>query len=152
MGSFIVFLGLVAAAALIGGQFQTGAWYETLRKPPWTPPDGVFPIVWSVLYVAIAVAGWRVWRSRGAPRRTTALALWAAQLVLNAAWSWLFFGLHRPGWALADLIALLAVVGGFITAAGRSSRLASWIFLVYAAWLCFAAALNGAIWSLNRGD
>jgi benzodiazapine receptor len=111
MISLVVFLALVAAAALIGGQFQTGAWYEALRKPAWTPPDLVFPIVWSALYVMIAVAGWRVWRAPAGRTRTIALALWGGQLVLNAAWSWIFFGLHRPGWALLELIALLAVAG-----------------------------------------
>jgi len=151
MISLLVFLALVAAAAFFGGQFQTGAWYEMLHKPAWTPADAVFPIVWSALYVMIAVAGWLVWRApRGRPR-TLALAFWGGQLVLNAAWSWIFFGLHRPGWALLELIVLLAAAGGFIAAAEKSSRAASLLFLPYAVWLNFAAMLNAAIWNLNRG-
>jgi tryptophan-rich sensory protein len=151
MISLLVFLALVAATAFIGGQFQTGAWYEMLRKPAWTPADAVFPLVWSALYVLIAVAGWLVWRAPRGRTRTLALAFWGGQLVLNAAWSWVFFGLHRPGWALVELIVLLAAAGGFIAAAEKSSRAASLLFLPYAVWLNFAAMLNAAIWSLNRG-
>src|SRR5687768_7302876 len=100
--SLIVFIALVAAAAVTGAQFEPGEWYAQLTKPSWTPPNWLFGPVWTALYVAIAIAGWRAWVSTGA-RWTPALAAWVVQLVLNTLWSWLFFGLHKPGLALFDL-------------------------------------------------
>lgn len=141
------FLALVAAAALTGAQFQPGAWYAELAKPSWTPPGWLFGPVWTVLYVAIAVAGWLVWRSD--KRLTVPLAFWIAQLVLNAAWSWLFFGLHRPGAALVDIVAMVVLLAAFVATAWPVSRTASLLFVPYLAWVAFATALNAAVWRLN---
>jgi translocator protein len=145
--SLVVFLALVAAAAIFGAQFSPGGWYEDLRKPSWRPPNAAFGPVWTVLYVGIAIAGWRVWRRTG--RIVIALIIWGAQLLLNAWWSLLFFGLHRPDLALVDIIALLLLILAFIFVARRHSRLASWLFVPYAAWVGFASALNYAILRLN---
>ena len=145
--SLTVFVVLVAVAATFGAQFSPTAWYESLAKPAWTPPNAVFGPVWTVLYVGIAVAGWRVWRRKG--RFVLALWLWLAQLVLNAWWSLLFFGLHRPDMALIDIVVLLATIVAFVFVARRHSALASWLFVPYAVWVSFATALNYAIVSLN---
>jgi tryptophan-rich sensory protein len=145
--SLVVFVAFVAAVALFGAQFQPGSWYETLQKPTWNPPNWVFGPVWTILYIGIAIAGWRVWCETG--RFVSALALWIGQLVLNACWSMLFFGLHRPDIALVDIILLLALIVAFIVKARRHSTLASWLFVPYFAWVAFAAALNFAIWQLN---
>ena len=142
-----VSLALVGIAALSGVQFQPGAWYEALRKPPLTPPNWIFPPVWTALYVAIAVAGWLVWRARG--DRAVPIALWGAQLALNALWSFLFFGLHRPGLALAEIAVLLAVIAATIAACARVRPLAGALLLPYAAWVAFASYLNAGIWYLN---
>ena len=144
--SFIVFLLLVAAAAVFGAQFTAGAWYDALNKPSWNPPASVFGPVWTVLYVCIAIAGWRIWRKG---RAMLPLWIWAVQLVLNALWSLLFFGLHRPQIALVDIVFLLVSILAFIIVSWRHSRLASWLFVPYALWVSFATALNYTIVRLN---
>ncbi|HEY0594020.1 MAG TPA: TspO/MBR family protein [Thermoanaerobaculia bacterium] len=149
MFSLVVFIAVVAAAAITGGQFMPGEWYAQLAKPSWTPPSWLFGPVWTVLYVAIAMAGWLVWRAD--KRVGVPLALWIAQIVLNAAWSWLFFGLHRPGTALIEIVILLALIVGFAVAAWPVNRTASILFVPYALWVGFATALNFAIWRLNPG-
>jgi len=143
-----VFALVVAAAALFGAQFTPGPWYEALRKPPLTPPNWVFAPVWSVLYLAIAVAGWLIWRSRR--HRATALALWGVQLALNAAWSFLFFGLQRQGLALLEIGVLLMFIVATAVVFFRVRPLAGALFAPYAAWVAFASYLNAGLWYLNR--
>jgi tryptophan-rich sensory protein len=144
-----VFVVLVAGAALFGALFEPGAWYAALRKPPLTPPNWVFAPAWITLYLGIAVAGWLVWRAQR--QIGTPLRLWYAQLVLNALWSALFFGLQRPGLALLEILALLALVLATTAAFLRIRPLAGWLFVPYAAWVAFAAYLNAGVWYLNRG-
>jgi tryptophan-rich sensory protein len=110
----------------------------------------VFGPVWTVLYVTIAVAGWLVWRERGSAGVSAALTLWAVQLGLNAAWTGLFFGLRRPGLAFIEILALAVAVAVTIVLFERVSQPAALVLVPYLAWVCFAAALNGAIWKLNR--
>jgi len=149
MAALLVFLVVVAAAASTGAQFQPGEWYAELATPTWAPPNWLFGPVWTLLYLAIAVAGWHLWRQTGG-RRTAALGLWVAQLLLNALWSWLFFGLHQPALALLDIALLLACILAFIAQARAHSVLASWLFVPYALWVAFASALNFTIWQMNR--
>ena len=146
--SLLIFIAMAAAAALVGTQFGPGPWYVALQKPSWTPPNWLFAPVWTVLYVAIAVAGWSVWRSK-AVSVTKPILIWLLQLVLNGLWSWLFFGLHRPDLALVDIFALFITIGWFIASASKISRVAAWLFVPYALWVGFATALNFAIWQLN---
>ena len=148
MPSLLVFFAMVAAAALVGSQFGPGPWYAALQKPAWTPPNWLFAPVWIVLYIAIAVAGWSVWRSK-AISVTKPILLWLLQLILNGLWSWLFFGLHRPDLAAIDIIALLVTICLFIVSAKNISAIAAWLFVPYALWVGFAAALNFSIWQLN---
>jgi benzodiazapine receptor len=143
-----IFVALVALAAVFGARFQAGPWYEGLRKPPFNPASWVFGPVWSVLYLAIAVAGWLVWRTR--PASSKPLILWGSQLVLNAAWSMLFFGLHLPSLALLDIVLLLALLIATTASFFRVRTLAGALFLPYTAWVCFAAYLNAGLWYLNR--
>jgi benzodiazapine receptor len=149
LGSAAVFLGAVALTAFVASRFRPGAWYAALDKPSWTPPDWVFAPVWTLLYASIAFAGWLLWR-RSSRRFTPALGVWVAQLVANGAWSWIFFGLHRPGAALADILVLLALVAAFIALTIRSSPASAALFVPYALWVAFAAALNAAVWIANR--
>jgi len=146
--SLFIFIAMVAAAALVGTQFGPGPWYTALHKPSWTPPNWLFGPVWTALYVAIAVAGWLVWRSK-ALSVTKPILTWLLQLILNGLWSWLFFGLRRPDFALVDIIALLITICWFIASANKISQVAAWLFVPYALWVGFAAALNFAIWQLN---
>lgn len=143
-----VFIALVALAGFVGARFPPDAWYESLRKPPLNPPGWVFGPVWSVLYLAIALAGWLVWRARPASPRP--LVLWGSQLVLNAAWSPLFFGWHLTAVALLDILVLLALVIATTASFRRVRPLAGALMVPYAAWLAFAAYLNAGLWLLNR--
>lgn len=142
---FFIAVGLVA---VFGASFLPGPWYEGLVKAPWTPPNWLFGPVWIVLYAAMAIAGWLVWRG-GSDWRFIPLALWAAQLALNAAWSWLFFGIHRPDLALLDIILLLALIFAFISQSRRVSPAASWLFAPYAVWIAYATTLNLYVWLYN---
>ena len=144
--SMVVFAALVVLAAATGALFRPGAWYETLRKPEWTPPKRAFPVVWMTLYAFIALAGWLVWREAG---WSMPLALWGIQLALNAAWSWLFFGLRRMHAALANITALIGVLIAFIVAAHPISAAAAWLFVPYLAWVTVAATLNLRVLQLN---
>ena len=146
MTAALVIAMLVVATAMSGALFKPGPWYRTLRKPNWTPPDMVFPIVWTVLYAMIGYAGWLVWRDTGTG---VAMTFWILQLVLNAAWSWLFFGLRRMDLALVDVSLLILCVLGFIVAAHDAVPLASLLFLPYLAWVAVAAALNLRVLQMN---
>lgn len=150
MIAFIGFFLLTAAAASIGALFQPGAWYAGLVKPALTPPDWVFPAAWTILYLMIAVAGWMLWRDRDQhPLGRRAVILWGSQLVLNAAWSWLFFGLHLTGLALVEIVLLWLVILLLVINGYRVRPLASWLLVPYLVWVGFAAWLNLGIWRLN---
>ena len=147
--SFLPFLLVVVATAFTGSRFLPGPWYQALAKPSWTPPKWLFAPAWTLLYIAIAVAGWLDWKKRG--ELSVPLALWIGQLVLNAAWSWLFFGLHRPVAALADIVGLVVLIVAFIVTAAPVSRGAALRFVPYGLWVIFATALNASIVRLNPG-
>ncbi|MGF1651478.1 MAG: TspO/MBR family protein [Hyphomicrobiaceae bacterium] len=136
---FASFFALVFVTASTGAIFAPGAWYESLDKPSWTPPNWAFPVVWGTLYIMIAIAGWLVWTSEGFG---LAIAFWGANLVFNAAWSWIMFGMKRIGLALADAILMLITILGFIAAAWPVSQTAALLFLPYLAWVVTAIALN----------
>jgi translocator protein len=146
--SLLVFFALVAATAVSGAQFEPGDWYATLSKPPWTPPGWIFGPVWGLLYLAIAVAGWLAWRTDPRPL-SAAMVAWGTQLALNAAWSWLFFGRQAPVAALVDIVLLLGAIISFIVVVRSRSTLAAGLFVPYALWVAFAAALNFEIARLN---
>jgi tryptophan-rich sensory protein len=152
------FLGLLAwiilcfAAAGVGGLLTASSvkdWYQTLAKPAWTPPDWVFGPVWSTLYLMMAVAAWLVWRRANWSLTRGALALFGIQLGLNVAWSGFFFGLQRPGLALAELFLLLVAIAATTAAFRHVSRLSAALMMPYLLWSTFAAALNYSIWRLN---
>lgn len=144
--SLVVFLVLAFAAGFIGSLFLPGDWYARLVKPPFNPPDWVFAPVWSLLYAMMAVAAWRAWLRAGLG---PAMALWLVQLVLNAAWSWLFFGLHEIGLALLEILVLLTLIAATTMAFWRRERLAGGLMIPYLAWVAFASVLNAALWVLN---
>ena len=146
--AFMCFLFLVALAAFSGASFEPGAWYEALEKPLLNPPDWIFAPVWTLLYLGITVAGWLVWRTGQAV--AVPLALWAAQLGLNALWSYLFFGINRVGPALVDIVVLLVLVAATAASFMKRSKVAGALMVPYAAWVAFATYLNAGIWLLNR--
>lgn len=144
--------GIVFGAAALGA-FATGAgvldWYPTLDKPSWTPPGWLFGPVWTLLYGMMAVAAWLVWRGGETGPIRAPLALFAVQLVLNAAWSILFFGLRSPGAALVDIAALALAISATLAAFRRRSGVAAALLVPYLVWVLFAAALNFEIWRRN---
>lgn len=142
----VVIILLVVATATSGLVFKPGAWYETLRKPDWTPPNRAFPIVWTALYAMIAVAGWLVWRESGLG---LPMLLWFAQLLVNFLWSWLFFGMRRMDLGFADIVILWLLIAAFIAAAWPVSIWAALLFVPYLAWVTLAGLLNLSIWRLN---
>jgi benzodiazapine receptor len=144
-----VFIILCFAVAGIGGLTTTPNipnWYATLAKPAWTPPDWIFGPVWSALYLSMALAAWLVWRKGDA---LLPLTLFAVQLSFNAAWSWLFFGLHSPGIAFVDIVLLWLAIVATTIAFWRRSLVAGLLFVPYLVWVSFATVLNWAIWRLN---
>jgi len=153
--ALVLFLVICFGTAAFGGQFAPGAWYAALEKPVWNPPAWVFAPVWTLLYAMMAVAGWLVWRAGAAelagevPLRGAALGVYAVQLVLNGAWSWLFFGLQRPGLAFGEIVLLWLAILGTAVLFWRVKPLAGALLVPYLAWVAFAAVLNLALWRLN---
>ena len=151
-------IGLVTLLALCFGTAALGSlatypriesWYATLAKPSWTPPGWIFGPVWSCLYLSMAIAAWLVWRQRGFRAAAGPLSAFGVQLGLNAAWSWLFFGLMSPGLAFLEIIPLLLAILVTVVLFLRRSTLAGVLLLPYLAWVSFASLLNLAIWRLN---
>jgi tryptophan-rich sensory protein len=142
-------LAACAATATVGGFFRPGDWYAALNKPSWNPPNGVFAPVWTTLYLMMAVAAWRAWRAAGWRRARGGLLAFLIQLILNAHWSWLFFGLQRPDLALVDLALLWVALLATLLLFWRADRFAGLLLVPYLMWVSFAGALNMAIWRLN---
>ena len=136
-------LGAVATTPEIGG------WYKTLAKPLWNPPDALFGPVWTTLYVLMAVAAWLIWRPAGFAAAPTPLTLFTVQLALNVAWSWIFFGMHQPGWAFLEVLVLWLAIISTTVAFWRRSKIAACLMTPYLAWVSFAATLNFAICRMN---
>lgn len=151
--SFGAFLAVNFAAASSGAIFKPGAWYETLRKPGWTPPNWAFPVVWSALFLANTFSGWLVWEAAGATA-APALALYGLSLLFNAAWSALFFGAHRLDWAMAEVFALWLSIAAVALAFLPHSPLAAALQLPYLAWVTLAGVLNFRLLTMNgrRGE
>lgn len=140
---------LCYGAAAIAGQFAPGPWYEGLAKPAWTPPGAVFGPVWTLLYGMMAIAAWLVWVREGFGGASGPLGLFGVQLALNVAWSWIFFGLQRPGIAALEIVVLWTAILATTVAFWRVRHIAGALLLPYLAWVTFAVALNVEIWRLN---
>jgi len=140
---------LCFAAASSGGLFMPGEWYAALKKPSWNPPGWVFGPVWTALYGMMAVAAWLVWKRGGFAAQRRPLGLFLVQLALNAAWTPLFFGLHRPDLAFAEIVLLWLAIAASIVAFRRVSGATTPLLVPYLAWVSFAAVLTFALWRLN---
>lgn len=126
-----------------------GAWYAELNKPSWNPPGWLFGPVWTVLYSMMAVAAWLVWQFGGFRLQGRALKWYLAQLLLNALWSPLFFGLHSPGLALGEILLLWVAIAITMRKFWRVSKWAGWLMVPYLGWVSFATVLNFILWRLN---
>lgn len=140
---------LVAIAASTGVLTPPGAWYAALVKPPLTPPDWLFPVAWTLLYVLMAVAAWRVTLVVPAGRRRRVLTPFVLQLAVNALWSLVFFGLHEMVLGLLTLLALWGLIVWTLVTFRGHSRLGFWLLVPYLVWVSFAAYLNAALLVLN---
>ena len=143
------FIAACFLAALTGALFRPGDWYERLKKPSWRPPNRLFAPVWTILYLMIAVAGWLIWREAGIAGAGLSLAVYALQLILNAAWTPLFFGLHRPDLAFVDMVLVWVSIIATIVLFYPIHVVAALLLAPYLAWVTFASALNFAVWRLN---
>lgn len=145
--TFLVFLLACGAAASTGLIFKPGPWYESLIKPGFTPPNWVFPVAWSTIYLLLAWAGYRLTLI---PASQPVLALWAAQIALNTLWTPVFFGAQRIHAAMVILAVLWLVVAAMVVMALRLDLITGLILFPYLVWLCVAAALNFSILVNNR--
>ncbi len=152
LGAAAVSLAAVAVVAALGGlatSANVATWYAGLQKPAFNPPNGVFGPVWTTLYLLMAYAAWQVWRRSSGPDRRRAMGLHGAQLALNLAWSVIFFALHRPDLALAEIVVLFVAVVLTARAFWRIHRPAGLVMVPYVLWVSFAAVLNFEVWRLN---
>ena len=136
--------------AVVGSWFVRGgmAWYNTLTKPPLTPPDGWFGAVWTVLYMLLGISAFML-LGNGARRHPKLTALFLVQLLLNTLWTPVFFGLQSLSGALWVLVLMLLQGGWFARVAWAHNRAAVWLISPYFAWLCFATYLTTAFWWMN---
>jgi len=153
LGFGILAIVSVAATSAVG-QFATypnlAPWYAGLVKPSFSPPNWVFGPVWTTLYMLMAFAVWRILRLPAASaERRWALILFFAQLALNAAWSWMFFAARNPLLSLINIVPQVLLIIATIVTFYRIDKTAGRCLMPLAAWVCFAAVLNFAIWKLN---
>ncbi len=151
LGGFIVLCLAVAGIAGWATSQSVATWYLTLNRPSWTPPNWLFAPVWTTLYIMMAVAAWRIWRSGGGFTGSvrSALMMFFVQLALNFAWSFAFFGARSPILGLLVIILLWLAIAATISAFRPVDRLAAWLLAPYLVWVSYATALNFAIWTLN---
>jgi translocator protein len=141
---FLTYLAACGAAAATGAMIQPGEWYRNLSKPSWTPPDWVFPVTWTVLYLCMSVAAARVAAMEGTGQ---ALALWSVQIALNTLWTPVFFGLKRMRAGLVVIGLLWLSVAATCVAFWQHDPVSGMLFLPYVLWVSIAGALN---WSVLR--
>lgn len=154
LGSVFLALAVPLATGAIGALAMRDSamlWYRSLARPAWTPPDGVFGPVWTLLYVLMGLASWRIWR-KGWNRRDVRIALgvYAIHLPINALWPFVFFAWQRVGLAAVAIAALLLMIGVVIEHFARVDRPAAAMLVPYFLWVAFATALNVRIWQLER--
>lgn len=153
-GQALGLAGWLAAAFATGAlgaraSVDAAGFYAQLAKPAWAPPAWLFGPVWTLLFVLMGIAAWLVWRRSGWAGARGALALFIGQLVLNAAWSWLFFAWRLGAWALADVLLLAVAVAATAWAFRSHARGAAALLLPYLAWVGFAAVLTFTLWRMN---
>ena len=150
--ALVLFVALCLGIGALGASVtatSVDTWYAGLVKPSFNPPDEVFGPVWTVLYILMGVAAWRVWRSADRDTTRGPLTLFALQLAINLGWTVVFFGLHKIASAVATIVVLDVAVLVTMLAFRSVDRLAALLMLPYVAWVAFATVLNVAIWRLN---
>ncbi len=143
LGFFILIV--VGMGALIGLMIRPGEWYASLTKPPFNPPNWVFGPAWTILYILIAIAGWKMWTADGLSGPQ--MKIWYGQMMLNWLWTPVFFGLHAMAFGLAIILGLMAVILYFLLR--TRDAVARICFVPYALWVAFASTLNVSLLVLN---
>ena len=152
IAALVLFLALCLGIGALGASVTATSvetWYAGLVKPSFNPPDEVFGPVWTVLYILMGVAAWRVWRSADRDTTRGPLTLFALQLAINLGWTVVFFGLQKIASAVATIVVLDVAVLVTMLAFRPVDRLAALLMLPYVVWVAFATVLNVAIWRLN---
>lgn len=144
---YAIFLVIVLLVSmLIGTTFAPGAWYASIQKPSFTPPNWIFGPMWTFLYILIAIAGARLVVKGPHPHL---LRLWKLQMLANWCWTPLFFGLQQPLFAFINILILLSLISIFILRAWKTERFCAYLFIPYVIWVSYASALNASIAMLS---
>lgn len=155
MNKFTKFIGalvicfVAAGVGSIATFSQIPTWYTTITKPAWNPPNWLFGPVWTILYLLMAISLYLLWTHKRKDK-TDAIKFFSIQLVLNILWSWIFFGWHQIGFALAEIIVLWLAILATIIYSYKINRVAGWLLFPYILWVSFAGYLNYTVWMLNR--
>jgi translocator protein len=146
----IAAIAAMLVAAVGGTMTDTTGWYQTLRQPSWNPPPAAFGLIWTVVFTLIAAAGVNAWRFAPDSRASdTLIGLFAINGALNIGWTILFFRLHRPDWAMIELVVLWLSIAVLLIVCARYSRLAALLLVPYIAWVTIAGVLNWQVIQLN---
>lgn len=152
--AIIIAIAIPVTVGALSGFFTTSeitSWYAGINKPSFNPPNWIFGPVWTLLYVLMGIASYLVWKKgTDSLEVKTALLLYGQQLFFNFWWSFIFFYLHEPGWAFAEIIFLWLLILVTIFRFSKVSKTAAWLLVPYISWVSFAAILNYAIWQLNK--
>nr|WP_294949065.1 TspO/MBR family protein [uncultured Mucilaginibacter sp.] len=151
---FVISLAITLGIGIVASLFtrpQIKGWYLTLNKPAFTPPNWLFPVAWTTLYILIATAAYLVWRRRdGTSVYKTTTVIYSVQLFLNFSWSIVFFGMHQIFGGLVVIVALLVFIILNIAWFARFKKLAAWLLVPYLLWVSYATLLNISIYILNK--
>ncbi len=145
----VLWIFVCSLAGIFGAQFEPGTWYELLQKPTWTPPNWAFPVVWPLLYLMMGISAWLLWKMKKVYLSGTEFTWFFVQLILNALWSWIFFGMNLVATGLAEILLLWIAILFTIFLFWSRKRLAGLLLVPYLLWVSYASALNFAIWQLN---
>ena len=143
---------VVGYLSSITTQSSINTWYPTLIKPSFNPPNWLFAPVWTLLFIMMGIAAGMIWKHLESQRELVkkALLFFTVQLLLNALWSYLFFGLNNVLLALIEVILLWLVIYETFHIFKKIDKKAAYLFIPYLIWVAFAAVLNGSIYYLNR--
>ncbi|MEP7155905.1 MAG: TspO/MBR family protein [Betaproteobacteria bacterium] len=146
----VLWIALCVGIGVIDGVFfRPGSWFDGLEKPFFNPPAAVFAPVWTILYIMMGTAAWRIWTLRPSRERTQALRQFGVQLFLNAIWTPVFFGAESLGGGLIVIVLLAIAIVVTIQRFHSLDRVAAWLLAPYLAWVAFATALNVSLLALN---
>lgn len=146
----ILFCEFIGFASALFSNIQGSSWFDTLRKPSWNPPAYLFGPVWILLYLLMGIAFWLIWKSENQPSiKINSIGIFIIQLICNFLWSIFFFRLHQPSLAFINIVVLLITIALTMYYFSKISKKATWLFVPYLLWVCFATVLNYSIWKLN---